>query len=278
MPDDIRAALTGRGSSSPFNSRPRPSLQSSPDYGSPQYGVRASLSNRSVFVGNLPAGATIEMVKERLGAYGEIRLAEVVEKPSSNGTFADFIRIIITIANNKAVSGVNTFAFVEFRTPEAAALATNSGTVMNGCRLRIEPKVDTFRRDQVVSGSPIRLPVFDQQDAMARLFQHGVSVGLATAASQAQTVQPPVYGAYSYYHPTQYGSFANQQAQHAVVENDAPIPLPTHTGGYANQESGQYPHIQPSSNAAYPQYTTYPLRAPYEWIDPNQHVGGHDGQ
>ena len=44
--------------------------------------------NRAVFVGNLPAGATMDMVKERLGAYGEIELAEVVEKPSSNSKFA----------------------------------------------------------------------------------------------------------------------------------------------------------------------------------------------
>lgn len=85
MPDDIRAALTGRGFSSPFNARTRPSLQSSPAYGSPQYGGRPHPENRSVFVGNLPTGATTEMVKDRLGAYGEIQLAEVVEKPSSNG-------------------------------------------------------------------------------------------------------------------------------------------------------------------------------------------------
>lgn len=174
------------------------------------------------------------------------------------------------------MNGVNTFAFVEFRTAEAAALATNSGTIMNGCRLRIEPKVDTFRRDQAVSGSPIRPPVNDQQDAMARLFQHGVSVGLATAASQAQSVQPPVYGAYPYYHPTQYGSFANQPAQ--PVENDVPMPLATHAGAYSNQEPGHYPHVQPSSIAVYTQYTSYPTRLPYEWADPNQQMGGHDGQ
>ena len=85
MPDDIRATLTGRGFSSPFNGRARSFLQSSPSYGSPQYGVHPSIGNRSVFVGNLPASATTETVKERLSAYGEVELVEVVEKPSAHG-------------------------------------------------------------------------------------------------------------------------------------------------------------------------------------------------
>lgn len=178
-----------------------------------------------------------------------------------------------------SANGVNTFAFVEFRTPEAAALATNSGTIMNGCRLRIEPKVDTFRRDQVVTGSPLRPPPLDQQDVMARLFQHGVSVGLATAASQAQAVQPPVYGAYPYYHPTQYGAFANQQVHHAIVENEGSVSMQTtHGAAYASQDAGHYPHVQPSPNAAYPQYAAYPVRVPYEWTESSQHIGGQDGQ
>ena len=175
------------------------------------------------------------------------------------------------------MSGVNTFAFVEFRTSEAAALAISSGTIMNGYRLRIEQKIDSFRRDQVITGSPIRQPRFDQQEAMTKLFQHGVSVGLATAASQAQAIQPPLYGAYSYYQPPQYESFADQQCHQATVEHDAPMALQANSVTYADQETGQHRTVQTSPPNGYPQYAPYPLSTTYEWIDPNQYGGDHDG-
>ena len=276
MPDDIRAALTGRSFSSPLNGRARSSLQSSPAYGSPQYGGRVPFGNRAVFVGNLPAGATTDMVKERLGAYGEIELAEVVEKPSSNSKFT-LLPPFGTSECATTVNGVNTFAFVEFRTSEAASLAINSGTIMNGCRLRIEPKVDLQRHNHVFAGSPIRPPMFDQQDAMARLFQHGVSVGLAAAATQAQNVQAPVYGPYSFYHPPQYGPFSNQTMQHAAIDNEIPMALHNHAGAYTNQETGSYTNTQPSPPTGLPQCTGYPLRGGFEWDHANHHTGEYDG-
>ena len=149
---------------------------------------------------------------------------------------------------------------------------------MNGCRLRIEPKVDVQRHNQMFGGSPIRPPMFDQQDAMARLFQHGVSVGLAAAATQAQNVQAPIYGPYPFYQPPQYGAFSNQAMQHAAIENELPMALQHHAHAYTNQETGSYNHIQASPPTAFPQCNGYPLRGGFEWDHANHHTGEHDGQ
>lgn len=151
-------------------------------------------------------------------------------------------------------NGVNAFAFIEFFTQEEAAQIPTKGTfVIAGARLRIERKesVDPFtRRDSFRSGGSPNPRLFaESQEAMAMLFQRGVSIGMANAAaSQAQAMPPPVYAPYSYYQPYSQPQYGPYVAPNAPNENETSTGLQVHGNTYMPQAMGgqfQYPQGPP---------------------------------
>ena len=99
--------------------------------------------------------------------------------------------------------------------------------MLSGVRLRVERKeiVDTSPgRDMSFAGGSPRNRFFADNEAMALMFQRGLSIGMANAAaSQAPVMHPPamhppamhppVYSQYPYYQPlssqSAYGPFVD---------------------------------------------------------------------
>ena len=188
-------------------------------------------------------------------------------------------------------SGLNIFAFIEFSLREEAASALQQIVNLQGNRLRIEQKesIDPYsRRDLATgtasSGSPRTRYLTESQDALALLFQRGVTVGMANAANsqalsvgmanpattQAQAMPAPNYGAaaYPYYSPfnqTQYGQYFPQAT--IALENDPGLQI--HGNPYlpTNMNSVQYPTALPSYVPHYPQPAPRPTN--YQWPPPN---------
>lgn len=151
---------------------------------------------------------------------------------------------------------------------------------LQGSRLRIEQKesIDPHhRRDLTIAsgGSPRARYLAESQDALAMLFQRGVSVGMANAAtSQAQIMPAPHYGAagypyYSAFNQTQYGQYFPQAT--ISVDNESSSGLQIHGNPYMpnGTSSVQYPTAPPP----YLPYTQYPQAAPrptnYQWPPSN---------
>ena len=89
MPEDIRARLGSRPFQSPQSPLPRPT----PTHGfaSPQSAIRRAADLCSVFVGNLPANADEQSLKDTFGVQGHIHKIELVRKPAVNGQFSDIL-------------------------------------------------------------------------------------------------------------------------------------------------------------------------------------------
>jgi len=154
---------------------------------------------------------------------------------------------------------------------------------MQGVRLRVEQKesIDQYNRRESTTmsgGSPGHRYFGETQDALAMLFQRGVTVGIANAvASQAQALPSPGYGtgAYPYYSPynqSQYGQYFNPMA--APFESESPSSLQMHGNLYAPNGLGQMQYPRPPPQ--YVQYPQVPQSAPrptnYQWppaIDSN---------
>ena len=151
---------------------------------------------------------------------------------------------------------------------------------LQGSRLRIEQKesIDPYsRRDLATAsgGSPRARYLAESQDALAMLFQRGVSVGMANAAtSQAQIMPTPHYSTAGYpYYPafnqTQYGQYFPQAT--ISVDNESNSGLQIHGNPYIpnGTSSVQYPTAPPP----YIPYAQYPQAAPrptnYQWPPPN---------
>ncbi|KAL8741397.1 MAG: hypothetical protein Q9190_005988 [Brigantiaea leucoxantha] len=186
MPEDVRNRMGTRMSSSPGSLFHRYNLQYSPI--SPQAALRRMADLCSIFVGNMPPDATEGKLRELFGVHGKIMQIELVRKPSASA------------------SGVNTFAFIEYRSPEEAEYATHLIYELGGVRLRVQRKetLDFLGRRETwmfPGGSPRNLPCAESPEAMAALFQRGISVGMANAAaSQSQNLPPPpVYAPYQLY-------------------------------------------------------------------------------
>ena len=175
-------------------------------------------------------------------------------------------------------SGLNIFAFIEFSLHEEAAFALQQTVSLQGSRLRIEQKesIDPYsRRDLATAsnGSPRSRYIAESQDALALLFQRGVTVGMANAVtSQAQTMPAPNYGAaaYPYYSPfnqTQYGQYFPQAT--IALENESASGLQMHGNPYlpSSMTSVQYPTALPSYVPRYPQVAPRPTN--YQWPPPN---------
>lgn len=177
--------------------------------------------------------------------------------------------------------GVNTFAFIEYLTPEGAITAVQASPRMYGnLRLRVEHKesVDPSVRQNIfmVSGSSPRNRYLADHDHMTA-YKQGVYAGMNQAV-QAQTLPPPMWSPYSYcapYDPIPYGPFAapgvpgdsnntaaglqshaNGYATHAIgLQSHAnsygtqAMGLQSHANGYATQAMGhfQYPQAPPAA-------------------------------
>lgn len=177
-------------------------------------------------------------------------------------------------------SGVNIFAFIEYTSYEEAAFATAQGVTLQGSRLRVEHKesVDVYsRRDtsMVSGGSPRTHYISDNQDALAMLFQRGVSIGMANAAAQVQPVPTSSYGPgaypyYPHYNQSPYGPYVSPTA---TIDSDSPNNVPMHGNLYMPPVMGQIAQI-PFSSAPphcvqYAQYTQpLPARSNYQWPPP----------
>ena len=83
MPEDIRARLGSR----PFQSPISPVVRASPSHGisSPQSAIRRAADLCSIFVGNLPANADENSLRDAFSVHGHIHQIELVRKPSVNG-------------------------------------------------------------------------------------------------------------------------------------------------------------------------------------------------
>ena len=151
---------------------------------------------------------------------------------------------------------------------------------MQGVRLRVEQKESieqNNRRDiaMMSGGSPRGRYLAESQDALAMLFQRGVSIGMANAiAVQAQALPASSYGAgaYSYYPPynqSQYGHFFNPAA--ASFEGESPSSVQMHANPYASTAVSQIQY--PKAPQQYAQYSQYPPPAPrpsnYQWPPAN---------
>ena len=161
---------------------------------------------------------------------------------------------------------MNAFAFIEFYTQEEAAHVVQGSFALAGVRLRVERKewVDPASRrfSPVKSGaSPQDRSYAESQEAMAVLFQRGVSIGMANAAAaQAQASPAPVFAPYAYYQPYNqmpYGSYVSTQ-----MDNEASAGLPAHGNGYMPQVMGQFQYPQAPT---YVQYQPASQRPKYQW-------------
>ena len=164
---------------------------------------------------------------------------------------------------------MNAFAFIEFYTQDEAAFVVQAVWHLAGVRLRVERKewVDPATRrfsPTKAGGSPPDRFYTDPQEAMAVLFQRGVSIGMANAAaSQAQASPPPVYAPYAYYQPynqMMYGSYPQ-------MDTEASTGLQAHGNGYIPMPMGQFQYPQASAYAA--QYPPVSNRPVYQWPPAN---------
>ena len=166
---------------------------------------------------------------------------------------------------------MNAFAFIEFYTQEEAAFVVQAVWHLGGVRLRVERKewVDpATRRFSPIKagGSPPDRFYTDPQEAMAVLFQRGVSIGMANAAaSQAQTSPPPVYSPYAYYQPynqMMYGSYPQMDTEASPglqAQGNPYMPMPMPMGQF------QYPQAS-TYTAQYPPASNRPV---YQWPPAN---------
>lgn len=175
------------------------------------------------------------------------------------------------------MNGVNIFAFIEYTSYEEATFATSRVVTLQGSRLRVERKesVDVLnRRDMsmVSGGSPRSLYIADNQEALAMLFQRGVSVGMANAAAQAHASPAAGYGSgtYSYYPQYNQSPYGPYVSPTTIMDGDSPNNAQTHGNLYIPPVMGQMGQMQyPSAPLACVQFPQYPqplpARSNYQW-------------
>ena len=175
---------------------------------------------------------------------------------------------------------MNIFAFIEYTSYEEAAFATSQGVTLQGSRLRVEHKesVDVYnRRDNsmVLGGSPRNHHISDNQEALAMLFQRGVSIGMANAAAQVQALPASSYGSaawpyYPHYNQSQYGPYVSSTT---TIDSESPNNVPMHGNLYMPPMMGPIAQIPLSSAPPHcVQYAQYPqplpARSNYQWPPP----------
>ncbi|KAL8953972.1 MAG: hypothetical protein Q9222_000182 [Ikaeria aurantiellina] len=261
MPEDMRARLGGRPGAA-IGPQPHRFSPARPG-NSPQAMMRRAADMCSVFVGNLPPDATEDKLRELFGMYGRILQIEIVRKPSVN-------------------AGVNTFAFVQFRSVEEAENAACLLYQIEGHRLRVERKESAetlaHREAMFSGGSPRNRFPINPQDTMAMLFQHGVSVGMANAtASHSPPSAPSMYTPFNSYQPFGMPAFTSPVATSSrLIEDEGSAGMHGHAHNCVPQSLqqgmtptlGQYPlpTISPAQTAQYLPYNGWTQRTTnYQW-------------
>ena len=110
----------------------------------------------SIFVGELPHNITKETLADLFREYGQARI-DIISKPTPNG-------------------GLNTFAFLNFDTPEQAEAALYANITFTGEQPRIERKQFNNRRyRRNTYDSP---PANNQEHILSLLYHSGMELGL----------------------------------------------------------------------------------------------------
>jgi len=148
-----------------------PRMRPGPDGGTVFCGFsppRSPIDQKSIFVGNLPEGTTKEEVHAEFSEFGNIVQLNIVKK-----TFGMLLMIGKDLVHADVSAGdnaTNTFAFIEYSTPQEAHHATRAevGTctfaryqkslivaqkTLRGSKLRIEPKEHSTRHAQGVGNA-----------------------------------------------------------------------------------------------------------------------------
>ncbi|KAL8942421.1 MAG: hypothetical protein Q9216_001685 [Gyalolechia sp. 2 TL-2023] len=258
MPEDVRTRLGGNSNGRAQAPRFSPARLSD----SPQALTRRAADVASVFVGNLPPNATEDRVREVFGLYGRIVQIEIIRKPSVN-------------------AGVNTFAFIQFRSSAEAEYASSLCFNLGGHRLRVErkePAESLARRDTMVSGgSPRNRFPMSSQETMTMLFQHGVSVGMANASSsQSPPAASSMFTPFNAYAFAGVPQFSPLTSQGRLIESETSQGLQAHAQAFVpqalqhgvNPALGQFPvgTINPAQSAHYLPASSWTQRTNnYQW-------------
>ena len=164
-------------------------------------------------------------------------------------------------------SGVNSFAFLEFDHPQAAAIAVQAGPrVYEGLHIRVEHKDMGGRPAASFGGSPRRNGV-DSPEFLAA-FQRGVSIGMSHA-TQAQLFPATYYTQYPYY--TSFGEGSAQPTMSGSDQKTVNVGGQSYGDGFANVVPSQYsvpPAPSRFNQFDIPQPFIPSLPAPYQWPVP----------
>ena len=175
---------------------------------------------------------------------------------------------------------MNVFAFIEYSSYDEASFAISRCITLQGSRLRVEHKESadqTNRRNiaMISGGSPRARYIADNQEALAMLFQRGVSVGMANAAAQAQVLPATNYGSatypyYPHYNQSHYGPYVSPPT---TMDPESPSNVPINGSMYMPSVMGQVAQMQypsaPPQYVQYPQYQQGPTpRSNYQWPPP----------
>ena len=175
---------------------------------------------------------------------------------------------------------MNVFAFIEYSSYDEASFATSRCVTLQGNRLRVEHKESadqTNRRNLAMAagGSPRARYIADNQEALAMLFQRGVSVGMANAAAQAQVLPATNYGSaaypyYPHYNQSQYPPYVSPPT---TMDPESPTNVQVNSNLYVPSVMGQLAQMQyPSAPPQYVQYPHYQAgptpRSNYQWPPP----------
>lgn len=200
--------------------------------------------------------------------------------------------------NKSAENQMIAFAFIEYSTPDEAACATQGVFMLLGSRLRIQQKENFYLNSSRFGHAPMQTrPVANRftpdDEAIAMIFQRGVSVGMAKAtnfqgAAVAQSGIPPpaiqyplnsqffgrqnspvaqgTYAQYPFYPPPNLPAGAAMTFGPSMPDYQTEIPtgLRMADGSYLNPPIHDF-HYPPTA-AQYLQHAHIPSRTPtYQW-------------
>ncbi len=174
---------------------------------------------------------------------------------------------------------MNGFAFIEFFSQEEATRAARGTYKISDIRLRVEPK-ETIepsprRNLSILTGGSPRNRYLADNEAMALMFQRGLSIGLANAtASPAPSMAPPSFAPYPYYQalnpPTAFNPYIGQAVG---LDNEASAHLQMQSNAFVPQPLNQYQYPQeviPYGLGHFP-----PRQNTYQWPPANANAEGN---
>ena len=176
---------------------------------------------------------------------------------------------------------MNGFAFIEFFSQEEAARAARGNYKILDTRLRVEPK-ETIepsprRNLSILNGGSPRNRYLADNEAMALMFQRGLSIGFANAtASPAPSMAPASFTPYHYYQAMNPQTTFNPYIGQPVgIENEFPSNIPLQSNAYMPQPLNQYQYTEEVFPYGLGQF---PARQnTYQWPPSNATADGNIG-